>query len=428
MKYKFNIDKFIDDDLNGLSLKTLQTILSYITYKYCDFRNEGEWVNIFAKEFQSICNDYKPYLEYLRKKGIILIDYHYEVDKHSRRFCFNDNFKALCKVELFSEDTDIVYLDNNKCIPTPIKRKIEKDFGKLKVNTNIKKDLLFVRDDGVNVYDFKKYLFNYNYIKMIYNHKFFFKWIDDCRLYTPFVYLDEEVRLNNCYFNENEKLCNLDIRSSHPLFLSLWFLENGMDLNNYEFKEFKDGLKSGKFYDNLKYKLNKIKDRNNHTDIEKPAYSKKKAKDSFMLWLNGDNFKKNGIDLKNNDINYVFDKYYPELFELMTSYKTHRNTFFYILSQMESNFIFNNIIYKLYKQIKGIQIITCHDSIYFAEKYMAEVKPIWNEELNKLYDKLEIKDGEITGDYSPELFGGETFNYKKSRADKIKILDELLPT
>lgn len=61
----------------------------------------------------------------------------------------------------------------------------------------------------------------------------------------------------------------------------------------------------------------------------------------------------------------------------------------------------NIIIKRLYYEIKGIKILTCHDQIYFQEKYQAQVEKVWNEEFKKLYEsfpRLPNDDFEI--DYS----------------------------
>ena len=51
-------------------------------------------------------------------------------------------------------------------------------------------------------------------------------------------------------------------------------------------------------------------------------------------------------------------------------------------------FIFNVICARLYSEIPNIQIITCHDEIYFEEKYKDKVEKIWTEELKKVYKTL----------------------------------------
>ena len=43
---------------------------------------------------------------------------------------------------------------------------------------------------------------------------------------------------------------------------------------------------------------------------------------------------------------------------------------------------------RLYAEIPNIQIITCHDEIYFEQKFKTQVETIWNEELKKVYETL----------------------------------------
>ena len=58
------------------------------------------------------------------------------------------------------------------------------------------------------------------------------------------------------------------------------------------------------------------------------------------------------------------------------------------LVSFETNFIFNIICARLYTEIPNIQIITCHDEIYFEQKFKAQVEAIWQQELTKVYETL----------------------------------------
>ena len=452
IKYKINIKDFIKDKSihyeelkkdgsvieHNLSSSTLQSILSFIIYKYVYNKEEDrEWVSIYGYEFQNICSKYKPYLSYLYKNNFILIDNSYVVaDKtkgiegKSRRFCFSNDFKKRCKIIDIKIDYDNYQYANN-CfeIDKRIKNRIEKDFSKLiVVNKDVPKDIYKEDDDGLKIYNFKKYLRNITQLELLeHKDKSFFKWQTDCRLYTPFTYLSESIRLNNCSFGKG-KLNNLDIKSSFPLFLSIWCIENGLDKNSYEMKEFCAGLKNGTFYSKLAYKLNNVKDLSSKNEIVKKPYFKKDAKIEFATWLNGRNVNQDGGIYLDN-INYVMSRYYEMILELVLENKKEKNTFYYILSKVESNFIYNIVCPRLYKEIPKIKIITCHDSIYFEDVYTKSVETIWNEELNKLYDKLNIEeeDNEIL---DPELFGLDIkMKERKLSKEQIKIeLNKLLNT
>jgi hypothetical protein len=55
---------------------------------------------------------------------------------------------------------------------------------------------------------------------------------------------------------------------------------------------------------------------------------------------------------------------------------------------METDFIMNQMVATLYSQVRGIKILTCHDEIYFQEKFKEQVTEIWIEGLQSLYDQL----------------------------------------
>jgi len=421
MKYKFNIKDFIDEYYEPLNIKTLQTILSYITNRYIYNKESSEWVSIMANEFHNIIHDYKPYIEYLRKQKIILIDYSYEVGEHSRRYCFTEYFKEHAKIlEILCEKKDESFEDSYLGIDSVIKRKIAKDYNDLLVDMkHVQKKKLFMKD-GAPIYDFNSYIHNIANLTKIDKNCSFYKWKTHGRLYTPFCYLSSNIKIENCFFNKNSKLTNLDIRSSFPLFLSLWFIENGVSKDLYELKDFTEGLINGKFYSHLCFKLNKVKDTDlKGTETEKPFYSKEQTKIEFQKWINGINVHKNG-KVKNDDINYVFERYYPELLEVVTKNKTQKGIMFHTLSIKESDFIFNIICSRIYNEVPGVKLLTCHDSIYFDNKYSKLIEPIWNEELNKLYEQLNLKDEpeEIDATFVGAEFLFETPNLSKKEYQK----------
>ena len=59
---------------------------------------------------------------------------------------------------------------------------------------------------------------------------------------------------------------------------------------------------------------------------------------------------------------------------------------------------FNVICARLYAEIPDIKILTCHDQIYFEQRFYDQVDSIWNEELKKVYALLPIHE-EMDLDY-----------------------------
>lgn len=438
-KARFNLQDFgiptnqkviIWNDIK-LSTSILESILNVITIKYIFNKKykmiDGkkskyieEGVHIPITNFVSICPQaYKYYLGYLVEKGIILINNTYQVGVSSRTYYFTNKFKKYAKlIEVRKENKDIVKEETDPLciIDKDIQDRLYIDYYKLNVFDEYVEKSYYMNDDGEEIYDFKTYLRHMFHLLAIKNKNGFFN-IQNSRLYTDFTYCDSNIRKNNLIIDD-ERIIEFDIPSSFPLFLSLWFLENGIDKNNYELKEFVEGLKTKQFYHMIKDKLNKIKDiSRKESDLEKEPYTKNQAKELFQCWLNGCNVNQDGT-IKNDDINTIMKIYYPELNEIFLKKKAEvKNTFYMILERMESNYIFNIVCKRLYIEIPDIRIISCHDAIYVGEKYKDDVSKIWKEELDKLYSNF-IFDNNIEYNYN-ELGIIDEFNeYKKKKEIK----------
>lgn len=441
-KFKFNLENFIkkkpEYEFKGklLNWETIQTILSYIVYRYTYNREEGrQMVEIKSSDFQRINSDYHFYLEFLKENLIIIIDYRYTVGEKSRRYGFTDNFKEygkVLKVKIPTMNGETVYED--KCVvDNVVKRKIRNDYNHIKIkDTDVVKKSYRYKDKTVT--NFRGYLLDcilLEELRSVMNP--YFKWNEDCRLYTQFVVLSSNSRLNNCYFG-NENLSCLDIPSSYPLFLSIWLTENGIDKSCYEFKEFIEEIDKGKFYINLMDRLNKVKDtkvvkRDSKGRVlkieenEKDEYTRNRTKDLFQTFLNGGN-------TKDDDMNYMMKTYFPIIFELITNYKQdkERDGIHDLLSQKESMFVFNKLCNRIYREIPNIQLLTCHDSIYFEEQYLEQVTMIWKQELHKIYESIGIVDKPIQDSDLPKpdisLFDVEIPNIQELKKDKKKKLDD----
>ena len=193
--------------------------------------------------------------------------------------------------------------------------------------------------------------------------------------------MSKDVRENHIYF-ENQ-LTGLDIKNSFPLWLSVWLVKNGITLD-YDTKEFFSEVISGTFYNGLIFRFEKSKDLFNNTEEVKPTIKKEDVKEYFMIWLNGNNN-------MSNLPNYVFKAYFPEIFDFVSSKKCGRKDFmYYELVQLETDFIFNTICKRLYTEIPGIKILTCHDQIYFEDRFKDNVRPIWDEEIKKIHSLVPV--------------------------------------
>lgn len=416
MRIEFNLeeigvivdpDNIIDRKGNKLSLKKLNGILSLIAYKYV--YSEFEKVNINSNNFKDICNEYVLYLKYLRHKEVILWT-NYKKGEYSRGYIFTDLFKQraeITKIYLGDIEKKELIQDYSISIDSLVIKRLEKDFNKLVVYGKIptEKKLLFIKDE-VEVYDFKGYISTQIHFQKIKYNNTYYNWTSG-RLYTSFNNCSKESRLNNFSFGNNtNKLVSLDISSSFPLFLSVWLINKGIDIEDYDFKiwcsyikEKRDKSGNSIFYKELRNIYDKLKDSdgdekfnndlNIYTKYEKPHISYNKAKTMFQKWLNGDC----KDDIINNGIKFNF----TSIYDLVCSFKSlymniaeeDRNKIMYKeIVKLETDFIMNKICSRLYNEVDGIKLLTCHDEIYFEEKYLDFAKNIWDEELNKIYDLL----------------------------------------
>lgn len=410
MKVIFNLsDYHIEGSLEekGLSLKTLNSLLSLITHKY--IYSETEAIRINSTLMKNKTSDYREYLNLLKNAGILIWN-NYEVGVKSRDYFFTPGFKEHAYISKIIADNDDeqTYLDqdNSIAINDGIKNRLLNDLENVSVDmTKIKKSYYIDAKTDKEIYEFKKYIRSYLNASRFITNKLFFNWKSK-RLYTPFTYCSKEVRLNAFNFN-GDKLASLDIPSSHPLFMALWVINKGINSNDYDFKEWCSNVKEKRrkdkavFYSELRIQFDKMRntdgneiynpDLNIFTRFDKKHISYDDAKEFFMRWLNS--------EYKNDFIHNTFRQYYPEIDKLK-----QENMYDKIVA-LETNFIMNKMVGTLYKKFPEIKILTCHDEIYFPEKYLDKVLPIWNSLLDELYNRL-------PGKVSTDIIEDNEFNIK----------------
>lgn len=390
MKVRFDLNYFdidttkktiLDYKGNVLVTATLENILSVITSKY--LYNEFETVEIHHTKFSKITSDYRMYLNYLRDKEIILINESYEKGVHPKSYLFTDHFKEYATVNRFKfEQSDNSLMDDNSIIiEKMVQEKVQQDFTKVKIKSQpVEKEIKFVKD-GQPVVKFRQYLLNEYGLYQLRNGPRVLNWRSG-RLYTPFVQLSKIVRGDYLYFDT--KLTSLDIKRSFPVWLAVWLIDKGIPID-YETKSFLSAVLSGNIYFDLMEKFNNNRNLFNNTGEEKPFIDKPQVKKLFSTWLNGNNN-------LNNLSNLMFKSYYPDIFDFVKRFKNGaKDKMYHELVKLESGFIFNKICKRLYNEIPGIQILTCHDEIYFEEDHYEQVLKIWTEELEQIYSMIPTK-------------------------------------
>lgn len=381
----FDIDtsakKLTDTQGNSLITATLENILSLITGKY--LYNEFESIEIHHTKFSKITSDYRKYLNYLRDKEILLINESYEKGVHSKSYMFTDHFKEYATVKSFKIfQPDATSMDDNSIIiDKQVRERIAEDFLSVKIKEElVEKEIRFVKD-GQPVVKFRQYLLNEYALYRLRNTPRVLNWRSG-RLYTPFVQLSNRVRRDYLYFDSH--LTSLDIKRSFPLWLVVWLIDKRITLD-YQTKSFIQSVLSGNIYYDLMEKFNNNRNLFNNTEVKKPLINKSEMKKLFTTWLNGNN------NLSNLS-NLMFMSYYPGIFNFVKQFKNNmKDRMYNELVKLETGFIFNHVCQRLYNAIPGIQLLTCHDEIYFEERFYEQVEKIWTEELETVYNKIPVK-------------------------------------
>ena len=389
MKVRFNLKSFDIDTTkknitdyqgNELITATLESFLSLISSKY--LYNEFESVEIHHTRFANITNNYRHYLNYLRDKNVILIDESYEKGVHSKSYLFTDHFKEYATICAFKVDPkDNLREDESPyTIDKMVCEKIGGDFNCVKIKPGpVEKAIRFIKD-GQTVVNFRNYLMNEYSLYRLRNTPRVLRWRSG-RLYTPFVQLSRPIRCNHLYFDS--QLTSLDIKRSFPLWLVVWLIDKDIPLD-YETNEFIAAVLSENIYQDLMNKFNNNKNLCNKTEFEKPFINKNQVKKYFGIWLNGNNN-------LNNLSNLMFKTYFPTIFDCVKQFKNgEKDKMYHTLVKLETDFIFNKVCKRVYNEIPGIQLLTCHDEIYFEERFYEQVLKIWAEELEKVYEKIPV--------------------------------------
>jgi len=330
------------------------------------------WSLILRKKYGM---NYNYYIEYLIENNYITLISDYYVNKKSKTYKLNyKDLKNLKRVKIYDNILLKKYNKNfilknideysNNSIDVNVKKKLINDLYKVKIDyDNSIKYLNKLKKN--NKIDENKYYKNLLSINSIKDGHLFFKFDSYGRFHTNFTILKKEIRQNFLKI-DNMDLCELDIKNSQPFFLSILMKKYMKD-----WKEFDDVeryffvVNDGIIYDDIIENIKNIK-------------NKKEAKIFMYKILFGDNnlYKKNS--------NY-FKKMYPNVYFFIENYKKNKGNYksmSHDLQQIESDFIFNDIIKNLMKINKNINVLTIHDSIMFPCKYLNKINDLFNTKLD----------------------------------------------
>lgn len=330
------------------------------------------WSLILRKKYGMY---YNYYINYLIEKDFIKLVSDYYVAKKSKTYQINyfdigDLIRVRINDKVLLKKHSKEYLErnitdyNNSPIPIDIRKKIADDIYHVDIDydgaVNMLKDL-----KDKKLIDDKKYYKNFLSINGIKDNHLFFKFDSYGRFHSNFTILKKEIRRKFLKI-DGEDVCEIDIKNSQPFFLSLLmkkYMANWKELDDVERYFFI--VNNGIVYDDI---VERYKDIETRQDAKLLVYK-------VLFGKNGD-FKKSSK---------IFKELYPNVFKFIQNYKDNKGShkiMSHELQQIESQFIFNNIVSKIMTNHPGVRIISIHDSLIFPCKYEKQVTEIFNNELS----------------------------------------------
>ena len=351
----------------GVNLKTayLIDIVHNLLLKY--YFKKRNLFKLSSKVLKSkYGSNYNFYISYLVEKNILILISDYFAGNHSRIYEINSDIISSDMRRFENKDNIILKkykISNNKentSIDSNTRIRLISDLYFVKID--YEKSLDYLNSNFIN--DKEMYMKNIYSVESIKEGNIFYNFDAYGRFHTNYTILKSHIRKNFLNISD-EKVVEIDIHNSQPLFLSKLIQENDINIvDKKEFENFAELTYSGKFYSYV---------------MQNSVFKEKKIiKEMIYRVFFGKNF--------NFETDIVFSKLFPTIFEFIKAYKKDYGNYRILshdLQKMESNFIFNKVIKRIYESNKDIKLITIHDSIIFQECYKPIVEIIFQEELEK---------------------------------------------
>ena len=313
---------------------------------------------------------YNYYMDFLSKNEIIVLIKDYFVGKNVRVYKLNETIingeisrfvnrdrillkKYKSTIESIIEND----IETNRIDPI-IKIKLIEDL--FSVEIDFEKSMYFLNNtiQDPDVYNKNKYS-----VESIKDRHIFYHFDSYGRLHTNFTILKSFIR-KNCLKINTEETDEIDIKNSQPLFLSKMIDEDSnSNVDTNELDLFKFLTWNGLFY---QYIID-------NSDIS----NKKEAKEITYKVIFGRNY--------SNKYDRLFKNLFPTIYRFIQAYKKKEGDYRVMshrLQNMESEFVFNKVIKRVYESYPYIKMFTVHDSIIFSRNYQREIKEIFNQEMD----------------------------------------------
>jgi|GEM_PF-556361 hypothetical protein len=421
-------------------------LISSIPASNKDSITEDGYVPIYSKYIQKFFSDYKCYLDYLIRTGIVISNRSYKIGKKSIGYKFapeyenaglvkyvyhrknqgNEESATAVPAQTYNKDKDI--LEDNPLVNLPYLSYWYKD-SKLTINPDARKYAWQVKerkfaagisswDDNHDKWDeknkryFKKYprsqynaaMHNISAIEMCaYNAK-----IDSNvhRLHSAITNMQKAYR--NFLKYDGQELTAIDISNSQPFLLTILFNPNFWDKGSNAYinighlpqniqDRFSDGL-----LDEIKtYVASMPEDRKSeyiikasrgevyefmmHKANEKYSDCCKEKKDAKIMMLIAFFSSNRFLNQEGAHLKKVFSEIFPEIYELIRMSKENdKSDFACLLQSVESEIILHRCCKRIWDEGEHkVPVFTIHDSIATTSEYVEFVRNIMDEELTK---------------------------------------------
>ena len=316
---------------------------------------------------------YNYYVGYLLEKNIIELKKKHIKGKNSRIYKLNESiindevkrFKNYDKVLLkkYNKVRSHLINSNSDLINSDIKKKLVEDLFSVKIDCVKSLSFLDSLIQKRDIYQKNKYS-----VESINCKHIFYHFDNFGRFHTNFTILKSFIR-KNCLLIDDESTFEIDIENSQPLFLTKVLEKNLEFLDIQEYLLYKTLTYTGKFYQYLQEKLN--------------ITNRKIIKNLIYRVFFGKNFP--------NNFDKQFSIIFPTIYNFIKKYKKDNGDYrllSYELQKLESNFLFNIVIKKIWSQNSEIKIITCHDSLICRHSDKMVVEKIFKESLRTEFNMI----------------------------------------
>jgi hypothetical protein len=370
-------------EFKGKKLKT-EYLIHFINYMICKYyhREKKEvrlWSEVLRKWYGTY---YNFYIEYLIENEILIKTRNYCSGLMANEFTLNEKYYSndikqftrwknanpfiLKKWKEKQLEFEIQNLNSTHIINPHIKKQLIDDLYHIEIDFESASNTLIKMYENGEIETDKSYMKNLLSVESIQDGTLFY--IEDKygRLHTNFTILKKVIRKEYIKI-DGEEVEELDIPNSQPTFLAIYLKEKGFDKEFPEaYKYYKNIVKDGKIYDLLAKELG----------LER---NECKVKMFYVLF---------GENKWNSKIDIAFKKYFPEVFKWMVKQKIDTKNYKVIAHELqlkESKLVFDNIVYRIKKEIPQIRLFTVHDSIIFPKKYNEKVREIFYNHVDALF-------------------------------------------